>query len=339
MQFSFELKPYNDFWMNCILNAAYTIAVTVDPSYKYAALMNDYRYKTWGAAIDSSFITPTLDVLDYEENWNDFILHQVIAKETPHTFKDSADFLSELKEIIADKQIIKLNVDLFYWLPKNIACNKFHMSHYAIINGFDTRAKMYHVLDDDIDGYGTHLIPEERVVEAFMNSGAMTDKEFGGPHAYIYHLQDQIVPYRLSLQDIQNHAARLKRELADFSFDGLWDIKNSDRFDDYIRISLIGINIISSRQAANGMLIQAMNELDLVDESLFQALRLHVNKIQHGWKSIKQIFINKTINGDKTLNLPLIQSKANELLGLEMKMWSLLVEIEQKEMIIMGRES
>ncbi|WP_051217560.1 hypothetical protein [Paenibacillus assamensis] len=325
MQYSIPLTPYNDFWMNCILNSHYTIASQLEPSYKYASYMNDYSYKTWGAAIDYSFMTPTIEVLDYSTNWDKYILSKVIVKEEPIFFKDMDHFVEELKHIILEKkQLVKIHVDLFYWLPKNIAWEKFHMSHYSIINGYDPETNMYAVLDDDIEGYRTHEVPEERLIRAFMNSTAVTTPANGEPHAFTYQFNDEIEPYQLSIRDVRRNAERLVEELAQFSFDGLWDIKAAaDQFDDYISISLIGINIIENRHLGNNFLIQSLVEIGQIDEALGKEMSRANKRIQQGWKAIKQIFINKTLSDDKQLNLNLIHAKGKELLEMEKEMWSL----------------
>ncbi|OAB44438.1 hypothetical protein [Paenibacillus glacialis] len=321
MQYSMELKPYNEFWMNCILNSAFTIAIHKDPSYRYAAYMNNYHYKVWGAAIDPLFKSPTINVLNYEKKWRKFVLKQVIKKETSYKFRDKEKFLTELHELIDKKQLFRINVDLFYWLPNNVAWNKFHMSHYSIIQGYDPETKMYQVLDDDTNGYGTHLIPEERLITAFNNSDAMVYPSYKRPHVYIYHLQKQVEPYRLSIDEVSRNAERLVVELDSFTFDNLWDIKDMVKFNDYIDISLIGINIISSRHKGNEFLFQSLYEFNLIDEVVHKDLETSIKKIQNGWKSIKFIFISKTISEDKNIDLELIRTKATQLIGDEKKMW------------------
>ncbi|GGG14426.1 hypothetical protein [Paenibacillus aceti] len=324
MEYFRKLVPYNEFWMNCILNSAYSIATSVDPSYASAAYMNNYSYKSWGAFMDMEFITPTLEVLDYADDWDNFVLSRVIKGETPVFFEDPAQFLTELRGMISNQKWIKLNVDLFYWLPKNIAWDRFHMSHYAIVNGFDLQRKLYSALDDDIDGYGVHFIPEERVIQAFTNSWAMTEPDYELPHAYIFEIEEEPAPYQLDKSEVIDHAKRLAEELSAFSFDGLWNFKEEHKpeIDEYIRIALIGINIIENRHLGNELLFNKLIELQLIDEPLHQYVIKSTKKLKFGWKMIKQIFINKLVSEDKDIDAPLIRAKAQELLMIEQDMWS-----------------
>lgn len=335
MKYSRRITPYNEFWMNCILNSAYSVATGFESSYSAAAYLNNYSYTSWGAAIDIEFMSPTIEVLDYSDHWENFVLSAVIEKEIPVSFKNPQDFLPDLQKIISEGEIVKLNVDLFYWLPKNIAWNRFHMSHYSIINGFDAESKMYSVLDDDVDGYGVHLIPEDRVVQAFMNSYAMNELAGEIPHAYIYGIRKDIQPFRLDKSEIIKHAERLIEELSLFSFDDLWNFKDEhkDNMDEYIRICLIGVNIIENRHIGNELLINKLTDLNLIEAATYEETKYCLKRLQKGWKAIKQVFINNLVSDHTEMNLDLIRNKANEMLDIEKNMWLAIVEERDKELV------
>ncbi|WP_165593454.1 hypothetical protein [Paenibacillus solani] len=321
------------------MNSAYSVATGFEDSYSAAAYLNNYSYTSWGAAIDIEFMTPTIEVLDYSDHWENFVLSAVIEKETPVFFKNPHDFLPDLQKIISEGEIVKLNVDLFYWLPKNIAWNRFHMSHYSIINGFDAETKMYSVLDDDVDGYGVHTIPEDRVVQAFMNSYAMTELAGEIPHAYIYSIRKDIEPFRMDKSEIIKHADRLIEELSVFSFDDLWNFKDEhkDNMDEYIRISLIGVNIIENRHIGNELLINKLADLKLIQAATYESMKHYAKSLQKGWKLIKQVFINNLVSENKDINVDLIRNKANEMLDMEKKMW--LTIVEERDMKLENKES
>ncbi|REK69097.1 hypothetical protein [Paenibacillus paeoniae] len=323
-----KIIPFNEFWMNCILNSAYSIATTKDNSYADAAYINNYSYSSWEAAIDPEFISPTIEVLNYADKWESFVLCEVIETEIPVFFEDTQNFLVELQQIISEQKIVRLHVDLFYWLPKNIAWNRFHMSHYSIINGYDTEKREYFILDDDIDGYGTHVIPEERLIKAFYNSNAMIDPDPATPHAYVYCIRDSIVPYKISITEVKSNAERIVEELSVYSFENLWNFKEDkkDEINEYINISLIGINIIENRHIGNGFLSKRLVELELINSTTFENMKTQLAKLQRGWKTIKQVFINSMVSDTKEINIDLIRSKANEMLSREKEMWLALLE-------------
>ncbi|MFF2886443.1 hypothetical protein [Paenibacillus sp. NPDC057967] len=335
MSFINKIVPFNEFWMNCILNSAYSIATTRHNSYADAAYINNYSYSSWGAAIDLEFISPTIEVLNYADKWEDFVLSEIIETELPVFFEDTQNFTAELQKIISEQKIVKLHIDLFYWLPKNIAWNRFHMSHYSIINGYDTEKKEYFILDDDIDGYGVHVIPEERLIKAFNHSNAMIDPDPATPHAYVYCIRDNIAPYKINITEVMSHAERIVEELSVYSFNALWNF-NEDKKDDineYISISLIGINIIENRHIGNGFLLKRLVELELINNTTFENMKTQLTKLQRGWKTIKQVFINSMVSDTKEINIDLIRSKANEMLSIEREIWLTLLK-ENKEVRI-----
>ncbi|URN93893.1 MAG: hypothetical protein NAG76_19010 [Candidatus Pristimantibacillus lignocellulolyticus] len=301
--YSNKIKPFDEFWMNCILNQMFSVACTIEPSYRYAAYLNSYQYFRWEAATDPLFRYPTIDsmyYLDYlyanEGKKQEFSLSNVVGPLDLYYFKDNDNYLQEIKELCRTKQIFSLNVDLYYWIPNSIAYEKFHWYHYSLFNGYDEKTSTYYVIDDNLDGYMEHGVPEERLVAAYENSEYCTNPNYKLPPILKYSIREEIPPYELSLEEVRYHAARLITEIQAFQIEGLWNIElDESRLNDYLTYSMVGLNIIANRHKANDSLIRSLHELLLISTSTYEMLLSQIQDIRNGWEHTKQLFIKASI--------------------------------------------
>ncbi|MFD0589638.1 hypothetical protein ACFQZE_16735 [Paenibacillus sp. GCM10027627] len=320
MKVTLERKPFNEFWMNCMLNQAFSIAASAHPSYKSAAYLNIYRYYPWEAATDRDFRYPTIDTLYYLDDWMKFPLTKVIKLIEPGHFRDKENFTEEIKEVLRSGRNLSLNVDLYYWLPGSMAWQKFHWYHYSLFNGYDDERNTFFVIDDTLAGYSEHEVPENRLRKAFMNSEYNISSSFTGPAYYVYNLHSDCEPYELKLAEVAENAERLARELGEFSMEGMWNVDTSpDKYQSHITYALIGINIIGNRHTANEGLIRTMQEQKLMSDSLSESLMVQLRDIQDGWNGIKSAFVNHKFERGRELKL------AEGLLAKEKAFWTSLV--------------
>lgn len=318
MRVTLERKPFNEFWMNGMLNQAFTIAASAHPSYRYAAYLNIYRYFPCEAATDRSFRYPTIDTLYYLDDWAKFPLTRIIKLIEPRHFHSKETFIDEIKEVLRSGRNLSVNVDLYHWLPGSLAWQKFHWHHYSLFNGFDDGRSVFFVIDDTMDGYNEHEIPEDRLQKAFLDSEYCINREFDGPAYYVYNLHSNIEPFELRLTEVAQHAERLMKELAEFSIEGMWNVDESpEKFQSHMTYAIIGINIIANRHTANEGLIRTLREQRLLDERLCDFLMVQLHVIQEGWNGIKQAFVNHTFDRERELEL------AQAVLDRERALWTM----------------
>lgn len=320
MKLTLERKPFGDFWMNCMLNQAFSIAQSVHPSYRDAAYLNLYRYFRWEAATDREFRYPTIDSLYYlsDTEWEKFPLTGVIRRIVPMHFRDESRMLDEIRDVLRSGRNLSLNVDLFGWLPDSMAWQKFHWYHYSLFNGFDEEKGVFYVIDDTLAGYGEHEVPEERVREAFAQSEYKLDPGYAGPACYVYELQPDIVPFELRLEEVAAHADRLSQELEAFGMDGMWRVDEApgEKREQQLTYGLVGINIIVNRQEANAGLLERLRLKKLLEDELLDELDEQLGRIREGWAALKQRFADGSFRRERDAEL------AERLLARERELWS-----------------
>ncbi|GKU77861.1 BtrH N-terminal domain-containing protein [Paenibacillus sp. L3-i20] len=323
MKMTLERKPFNEFWMNCMLNQAFSIAASAHPSYHNAAYLNIYRYYPWVAATDKEFRYPTIDTLYYLDDWTKFPLTGVIKLIEPGHFRNKETFTEEIKEVLRGGRNLSVNVDLYYWLPGSMAWRKFHWYHYSLFNGYDEERSSFYVIDDTLAGYSEHEVPEERLRKAFLNAEYNINENYTGPAYYIYNLHSTIEPYELQLSEVVENAERLERELGEFSIEGMWNVDSSpDKYQSHITYALIGINIICNRHTANEGLIRTLREQKLLKESSCDFLMDQLLEVKNGWEAIKQAFVTHKFDRERELGL------AKDLFAKERVFWGSLARSE-----------
>ncbi len=320
MKLSINRKPFNEFWMNCMLNQAFSIAVSEEPSYRDAAYLNIYRYYPWEAATDKDFRYPTIDTLYYMDDPSRFPLSQVIRYIEPRHFRNKEMVLEEIRSILDEGRNLSVNVDLYDWLPGSMAWKKFHWYHYSLFNGYDKERGVFYVIDDTLAGYEEHEIPEERLLKAYGNSEYNVNSEYQGPAFYVYNLQEKVQPYELRLVEVLENAERLVRELAEFSTEGMWNVDfDPEKKQAHLTYGLVGVNIICNRHIANMSLLSSLRKKNLINEALSATLTAQLDTVRDGWDLIKDRFVTGDFERNRELAL------ANDLFAKEKSFWSTLI--------------
>lgn len=319
MKLSMERKPFNEFWMNCMLNQAFSIAVSEEPSYRDAAYLNIYRYYPWEAATDKDFRYPTIDTLYYLDNPAKFPLSQVIRYIEPGHFRSKDTVLEEIKDMLKGGRNMSLNVDLYDWLPGSMAWKKFHWYHYSLFNGYDEERGTFYVIDDTLAGYEEHEVPSERLLKAYGNAEYNVNPNYMGPAYYVYNLQDRIQPYELKLSEVVDNAERLVKEIGAFSIEGMWNVDSDpEKKQAHLTYGLVGVNIICNRHIANTSLLRSLKEKNLIDETLHRSLSEQLDDVRGGWDLVKERFVTGDFERDRELEF------ANGLFAKEKAFWSTL---------------
>ncbi|MFC9774199.1 hypothetical protein [Paenibacillus chitinolyticus] len=320
MKLSMERKPFNEFWMNCMLNQAFSIAVSVEPSYRDAAYLNIYRYYPWEAATDKDFRYPTIDTLYYMDDPARFPLSQVIRYIEPGHFRSKETVPDEIREMLEGGRNLSVNVDLYDWLPGSMAWKRFHWYHYSLFNGFDKERGTFYVIDDTLAGYEEHEVPEERLLKAYGNSEYNVNPSYLGPAFYVYNLHEKIQPYELKLTEVVENAERLARELGEFSIEGMWNVDSDpEKKQAHLTYGLVGVNIICNRHIANMSLLRSMREKGLISEALHESLSGQLGAVRDGWDLVKDRFVTGDFERGRELAL------ADDLFAKEKAFWTTLV--------------
>ncbi|AJS60188.1 hypothetical protein [Paenibacillus sp. IHBB 10380] len=331
MLYQNHVVPFNDFWMNCVSNTLYSIASTLEPSYKSVACLNDYEYRKCLVEKDSNY---AYLMIEHPLKYQNRVLSNVIDKREPYYFKDVNQFTEELEDMIKNGQYPVLNVDLYYWIPNSLAWKQYHWYHYSLITGYDSDKSVYYVLDDDINGFREFEIPKERLEQAFLNSEYMLDPNYQEPPCYTLELKKEIAQCELSFLQVKGNAERIVQEISELKIDDLWDIGTDvENFDAYITNGLMGINIIESRQHGNRFLLKQLADLHHIDSDTFMQLDQQLTDMSIGWFQAKNVLIKAKFSSKRRFNRDQLIQISTRLLSEERQFWEQF--IQKSKMIVM----
>lgn len=315
MNSSLDIQPFKDFWINCMFNMLYSVLISVEPSYRFAAYLNNYSYNI--SEIETPFKTKVnYLLLDPLKNFYEKHGTNLLFESQPITFKDNPNFTTYLKELIKQGKIVLVGVDLFYWIPRSICWKRYHWEHYSMINGFDDDKKVFYVFDENILGYDQYEIPEERFCVAVKNSPLE-------PHGFIYNTKC-IKPFKLSLNEVAFYAERLMNELTITNSKPLWQLSDADYTAGHMQ-DLFSMYIfqIVNRHKANQLLFRTLQTQEIIpDSTITHNLIQYCQNLQSGWNQTKAKFMWTYVSKDKQSDIKAINEQCKALLGKEHEMWN-----------------
>jgi hypothetical protein len=312
------LQPFQDFWLNCMMNGQFSILCTIEPSYKYAAYLNDYHYQL--ATTTMGHDLP----ITYLESWS---LGDVNARYTekffsydPLSIRNEANILERIKDLIRQQKIISLGVNLFEWIPHNLGWQKYQWSHFTLVDGFDDDQEVFFVLDDDFRGYGYHAIPAQRFYQAVM--AAKTD-----PEGFIINVPKELEPFEITLDDVWFFSNRLKTELESLTMKSFGQISDYETKNWVVfELFLMYIFQIANRQTANILLFQALSEKNLItNPTLIAELIDRAALLKKEWQILGKKILKEYNFHQKQINPDELYDAFYHLLGNEIVMWNRLL--------------
>ena len=249
MKSKLNLKPFDEFWINCTFNGFFSIMCTLDNSYADLAYMNSYSYFVEGEVLKGMKLNSHCEMHD-----------NVMRKHVTHIpFKlkhlSDNDVLASIIRML-DKHPLLIGVDLYHWIPNSICWEKYHWMHYSIIDDFDKETNSFIVLDENLTGYGIHLIPPERMLLAMRSCSMEQD-------GYALVLNKKVSKYEVSTSSVFDNAIRLGHEIKSFiNADEIWNYSEYDIHEGN-KLELFSMYAfqISNRQNANTILTKRLYNL------------------------------------------------------------------------------
>ncbi len=336
MIYQLNYNPFSDFWQNCQLNNVFSVLISVEPSYRHAAYLNDYSYYISENSIDnySSARFLNLDyiggikkyiediliykkVLDQDNRWS-----KVINIEK-YYFNNNERFIEEIQEKIKNGQVISVGVNLFYWIKGSISYNQYHYNHYALITGYDDDKLQYNTFDDDLFGYKSHMIPEEQFRIAFLNSDC---KE---PPAYLISVCEDIQPYKLSVYDVTTGARRVMDSISKLNTDNIWGICAApNKFGEAVDNCVINANRIVNRHQGNKLLFESLYSLGVVKNTdIIGKYICTENELIEGWIEVKNLITLCKFSEKNCLPLEKLYELNKRLFDKEFSLWYNVVDV------------
>lgn len=109
MKVDLGINPFTDFWIDCITNSQISILISREPSFQYAAYLNDYYYIMAETKTNDQKTVPFLSVKSMEEATAKY-LFQYFSYE-PLIYSDVRTGFEKIIENIRQKQLIAVRVE------------------------------------------------------------------------------------------------------------------------------------------------------------------------------------------------------------------------------------
>lgn len=313
MRYMKDLKPYNKFWGNCIVNMFLSILTKVDSSYDPLAYLNYYEY---------TYYPDEIFHLDYTKEYYNFFGDNIFNYETFY-FKDKNNFLQEFKDILMNNLYATLNVDLYYWNSAGYYFNKIHTSHLAFVTGFDEEKDVFYAFEDDVNlSYEIREIPTSEVIQAY-NSPR---KRFKGDYRILSFKNDFIPPFEIDIKQFIKCTEQLIYNL-DMLFDNREVVDKKLILEDSSKIYFYSNEFtkISNRLKGNKLLLCALKDKGLLDEHITDELNNAWEENCITWKNIQGVYLKHCLRNNFA-ELDSIEDKIADAFMSEKEIWEEVIE-------------
>lgn len=272
-----EIKPFNEFWINCESTMLHSLLITLDEKYRVLAYVNNYTYeklpflapsKKW---VNEARVKP--DIME--------LYHAVLKNEKIMHWGSMDQGLEEIREYLRQGKIVMAGVDLYYWIPLNTCYQKHHAEHYAIINGFDERKNTFFVMDTDNVKYREFEMSADCVAEAMAHCELPFD-------ALIYDLCErrEIASYMFDRRELMERAKRIVKSIRPLCNKYFWLMEEEDYKSGFYRdMCVMYILQINCRMKANRLLMEYLIEQE--GEQDIIPLQEECSRLEMKWTSIK----------------------------------------------------
>lgn len=302
-----NIEPFNDFWINCHFAMLYSIMLSKLNCDKNIVYCNNYEYIMAEYTNEKGYtynsIHTNMLIKELEE--------KVYVNQKAYWWHDNPDLIEDIKTRIDQNKIVRLSVDMYYWIEDSLLYHKFHSNHHAIITGYDEQLGIMYTLDAGHDGYLEHEVSYEHLINA-----ARHGVEYP---SLISDIGTEVNGLKIVYKDVFENARGICKSIDEVcgKFDRVWNLKDADQYDlmnasSNIRINMLGF---SYRNHANGLLIKNM-----FDSAAGKYTRQFEN-IFEGYDTIKNVILKETKRDCNYVVFDRMKSKFFELLMKEKEVW------------------
>ena len=263
-----EIKPFNDFWMNCELNNMLSILCSVNNTYRKCAYLNSYKYYLY----EPKELCKGIDV--YRNDLYEFIDRYVEV--VPYDFLNQETIIDEIIEKICEGTPIGIAVDLYHWLPNTIIYQKKHWYHYSMIVGVDQLKNEFIILDEDNQGYREHRVTKDKVIKAFLPNVMESQ-------AIIFRMKyNKISDYSIDNKNIIQYSKKIIESI-DTIPEVIWDNELGREKEQAIKMMIASTSRIYNCQISNKFLLKELfDEKKKMYNDLYEILEFN----EKSWRNI-----------------------------------------------------
>ncbi len=326
MQIRTGIQPFNEYWINCLLNMVFSVITSAEPSYMAATYLNDYDYEVgvWETEPSETNTEGNRTIHNHLilNQMQDFLEKYIHGKFSyqPISFRDDEHCLDIIKGHVRQKEFVLVGVDVFYWVPGSFGYGQNHWNHHSFINGYDDEKKVFYIFDEDINGYVEQEIPEERFLLAL-------NKAIIEPHGFIIKPPEHIPPFTFSINDVVKNAEKLINQISTMQIGPFWILTDND-FNTGIQQGVIIVLIyqVMHRHYANELLFRVVLNKYCDTDTISSLVRIS-KELQNGWSTVKsqmlKVYKSET---DRRKILDDVNELVKHLFLKEVEMWNKVVD-------------
>lgn len=265
------LNPFNDFWINCQSRNILSVLTTANPSYRTAAMMNNYTYGTGGRSGWYKSLT-----IDYNENERTFLGYVDRIK---YDFDLNRDCLDEIKDKINENRLISVMVDLYYWNPSSVLYHMTHSKHFSMCFGYDDEEECLYFDEEMVNDDGFLKVSYDRFREAlYIENGRSFEIESL--------VKSDIKDYNYSISDVIINASKICESIREIFVISPWsDFGKSED----ISMEITDMTKLYHRQVANIGLFGCLKVDGYITNEQYEYYKSGFEEIERIWRSLHNI--------------------------------------------------
>lgn len=296
-----EVKPMDDFWIDCYSTAIFSILLSNCPVEKAFIYNNNYIYqydrndkKDLGRVYVKMLI-------------NDLVDHLLINKEV-HNFFEDQDIVSSIKHYLDKSKIVLLGIDMFYGITDTSQWHKHHVKHYILVKGYDDEKGCMYLMETGEQGYMEYTLSYEDIAIA---AGKFVNE------SYVYDITNSFSMKIYNEEELKANAKTLissidtvlthRNDIWHVTEDKIMSMK--DEIETHLKS-------MWNRQKVNGLLFKSLEGTDNKNEYVETFEKLEAN-----YKSLRELFIQSCVNNIYDQNEKRIIDTFVELLSVEKRLW------------------
>lgn len=278
MKHTISIKPYTEYWLNCVLSLNLSIICSLDQSYYDYAISNNYTYVNFGNCIWWRLLEVQFNDDMYVKAF-EHISNKPIEGITRENLKET------IKKYIDENRMIMLKLDIYHTIEDSIHYHRTHRPHEWLINGYDDETGMFYCFADNIGGYGENEISAANF-ELSIIPETFTD-------AVEVYANNDIEPYVLTLDEVRKNAKEHLKSITRLSYCNFWKCDSIE----YTEDRCFDMSKFIGRQHANSILFRRLYELGYICKEIQDEMCQISNELERTWMSIRGRFMKYYLGG------------------------------------------
>ena len=300
-----EIRPFNDYWLNCTFNNFFSILTSYKKEYSELAYLNCYTYEAY-----NEWCPKHITINNFGQIQKDTF--SKMLSETFFSYEYSEYGVKKIIDLL-DTNNILIRVDLFNWLPNSPSWHIVHNYHVSLLIGYNKFENTFIVIDDDNMGYGIRTIPYDRFISCIKD-------EAGKISGSIIEICDD-VEYELNMNDVLYNAEVLSENLKVFlDEDDFWSVQKDENGEDLYKYYAFELFKVKNRHIANLSLMNCLFDKHYISRDELTQMEIIFVELIEEWDTIKNIFMKHSYSSSQ-IDIKKMNKMKRRCINKELEIW------------------